>query len=453
MKKTTLDNVGAKEVVEPKVADTPATENVVREEVRHIEKPASEHGERRLEHTRTDAAGMPLDIWETSDKHAPETKHAKAIADVANALHNIREGKTPAPGAPAPSTPPAPPAPEGSTLVVGQPYEASPQELPTQEVPPPPQGVPMIRTFKGDVERTMNKDRVSVVKMISDQEKYRTGGGDTKVHRTRKKYLSIRTMALLVGAAVLFVAAIVIGVILINTLFRTTASDTANTLFFADETIPYNLTGQDRTDILQGLTRQRDSLTLTYGSIAEITPVEDVAVADIDTKQSRSIPGREFLERINVRAPNTLLRTVQDSFIIGVHADAKNEPFMVLRAGFYANAFSGMLLWEETMDVDLAPFFGTPLSLKSVAPVLQPAATTSSSTATTTLPAEPNPTTVDTRDLGTFDDVTISNVKVRALKNEYGDIKLLWSMPDDNTIIITTNMETLREITDRMSGR
>ena len=370
-----------------------------------------------------------------------ETTHARAIADVAEALHAIQQSDMEQPAPPPPQAPMPEayvPTAEGAPFVV-QPAPAPP----TNEGVSTPRrtGIPMMRTFKSDVEKTINRDRVSVVKMISDQEVRRHDSPDVTVRKTKRQHFTIASPILLTLTLLLAVGAIAIGVFISVVVLRPNVTDTVNTLFFANESVEHDATGQDRTALLQSLTRIRDSVSLPLGQVMEVVLIEHIVLNDVDTGQTRSVTGKEFLERVNARAPGTLVRTVLDSFIIGVHAQARQEPFIVLRAGYHENAFSGMLLWEETMDADLSPFFGPPV-VRGEESVPQ-----------TTESGELNPSTVDTRDLGTFDDATIANTATRVLRDAGGTIRMVWAMPDTSTIIITTNPQTFEEIKNRMQAR
>jgi hypothetical protein len=254
---------------------------------------------------------------------------------------------------------------------------------------------------------------------------------------------------------ILLVGAIALGVFISVVVLRPSVTDTVNTLFFANESVEHDMTGQDRTALLQSLTRIRDSVTLPFGQVMEVVLVERVMLNDVDTGQKHSVTGKEFMARVNARAPDTLLRTVQDSFIVGVHAQNKQEPFIVLRAGYHENAFAGMLLWEETMDVDLSPLFGAPISRSPKTPVQsqQPVGTSTASGTALSAIQEPNPMTVDVRDLGTFDDETIANTPARVLRDADGSVRIVWAMPDTSTIIITTNPVTFEEIRNLMDAR
>lgn len=373
-------------------------------------------------------------------KRGLETTHARAIADVAEALHAIQQSDMEQPAPPPPPTPEAyVPTAEGAPFVV-QPAQAPP----TNEGVSTPRrtGIPMMRTFKSDVEKTINRDRVSVVKMISDQEVHRHDSPDVTVRKTKRQHFTIASPILLTLTLILVVGAIALGVFISVVVLRPNVTDTVNTLFFANESVEHDTTGQDRTALLQSLTRIRDSVSLPLGQVMEIVLIEHIVLNDVDTGQTRSVTGKEFLQRVNARAPSTLVRTVLDSFIIGVHAQARQEPFIVLRAGYHENAFSGMLLWEETMDADLSPFFGAPV-VREEEPLPQTTGTSS----------EFNPTTIDTRDLGTFDDATIANTATRVLRDAGGTIRMVWAMPDTSTIIITTNPQTFEEIKNRMQAR
>ena len=109
----------------------------------------------------------------------------------------------------------------------------------------------------------------------------------------------------------------------------------------------------------------------------------------------------------------------------GVHSFDGNHPFLVLKTGFYENAFAGMLEWERYMKDDLAPLFGP---AKTKIPSGQIVADT-----------------VQEPEL-VFVDSVIKNKDTRILRGKNGKTELLYSFVDKNTIIITTNEHTLEEV-------
>jgi hypothetical protein len=136
-----------------------------------------------------------------------------------------------------------------------------------------------------------------------------------------------------------------------------------------------------------------------------------------------------FSELLNLSMPAQLSRSLLPTFTFGVHAFNGNQPFLIFQNSFYENAYSGMLAWEKTMEGDFAGFFFT----KAIP-----------STATTTSAV-----------LGaaaTWHDDVIRNKDVRILKDPQGKILMMYSLPDKDTIVLTTNEYTLRELFERLNA-
>jgi hypothetical protein len=110
-----------------------------------------------------------------------------------------------------------------------------------------------------------------------------------------------------------------------------------------------------------------------------------------------------------------------------------------LRVDSYQQAYSGLLAWEPSMQQDLLPLFS-----RHPSPHLPPADTQASSTAATSTPT----TTPEFLQTG-FVDQVVENHDARVILNSTGDILLLWTFLDRNTVVITTNDATLREIIRR----
>ena len=133
----------------------------------------------------------------------------------------------------------------------------------------------------------------------------------------------------------------------------------------------------------------------------------------------------EFLELIEARAPDALIRSLDDEFTFGIHAIRDNEPFIILKLRSYDIAFASMLEWETSMNENLSPLFG---------PIVRPMQRLR--------PAQAS----------VFQDIIISNKDVRVLIDEQGNIALLYSFPDRETLIITTNEQTFAEIFTRLTS-
>jgi hypothetical protein len=124
--------------------------------------------------------------------------------------------------------------------------------------------------------------------------------------------------------------------------------------------------------------------------------------------------------------PDSLLRTIIDPMILGIHELDNNQMFIVFKIEDHQTAYKGMFDWEKDMNSDLAPLFG---------PDIKKNYTTSN--ASTKINIE-------------FEDDVVSNVETRELHNSNDKPIILWAMPNETTIIITTSRKTMRALIERV---
>ena len=142
----------------------------------------------------------------------------------------------------------------------------------------------------------------------------------------------------------------------------------------------------------------------------------------------------EFLEILQTRVSASFVRSLNNSFMFGIHVFDDNEPFLIFFVNAYDQAFAGMLAWEPFLPDDL------PLLVRQITVAEKTRA------GTTTGAALANPTPL------VFTDTVIKNRDVRALRDKDDNILMAYSFPDKNTLIIATNRNTLVEIFDRLAA-
>lgn len=367
----------------------------------------------------------------------PSTPHATGIAQVAENLRRIEAGE--------PLTGPM------------QTTSASPH------LPRTPSSIPSLRTFRSDVEQTMMHDQTSVVQAIAAEEARRTRNTAPLVGGRPSAFTP--AAYLLIGMSIVLV---VLGGAGIGTyLFMhsrsapVVAKESIPSFFTTEKQQELDITGLSRTDIMNKLMYIRDGVDVQVGAM---TLVYLTRSSQLETREVKTlVTAPEVVEALNMTVPSSLTRTLAEPLMLGIHEYGKNAPYFVFKVGDYQAAFAGMLAWERTLNIDLAPLFGAILPSEAFLPA-EPAtvatsthATTSTSSAanvakgTSTAPATPAPTP-GMRTFG-FKDEVISNKEVRTLRNADGDIVLLWSFPDPSTLVITTNKNTYAEILVRMSSR
>jgi hypothetical protein len=368
-----------------------------------------------------------------------ETKHAQAVADIARKL-----GEVPQAGLGVPTATPGPETNVSSTVRTAR------GAVLTEQPQKPRSSVPMIRTFRGDVEAAITHDRTSIVDMVSAQEKQRTGETISRTAFRTPTHMSPGSYILL-GATVM----LLLGVGVIGLYYYLSASVSVEAtmpgIFAADKQELYDSTGKDRFAMMSDLVALRNSISSKVGTVVELVVTEHVPVSTKGVDTVVPVSAKSFVTRLQTNAPSTLIRSLNDRMMLGIYEYDGHEPFLIFRSDYYENTFSGMLDWERTMATDLAPLFGdTPTEHTSD---VQTANTSTLGTTTATGTSSEGQGTEATGQVPTFEDVVIANVPARILKNPDGTTRLLWTMPDNATLIIATDVRTVQAVRERMTAR
>jgi hypothetical protein len=191
--------------------------------------------------------------------------------------------------------------------------------------------------------------------------------------------------------------------------------------------------------VIVALNNEKNKITLSTGLLAELRLA--ILSSAPDTPQTLTqLPVQTVLGAIAPNAPDTLRRAVENSpYLIGVHSYEGNQAFLILHTDSYERAFAGMLGWEGRLADDLSPLFTRVVSTHvNQAPI--------NATASTTIASSTEPVF----ESKAFKDAIVENHDARVVQNSYGDTFLLWTFIDRNTLVITTNEVTLREILNRI---
>lgn len=114
-----------------------------------------------------------------------------------------------------------------------------------------------------------------------------------------------------------------------------------------------------------------------------------------------------------------------------------------------------MFEWESKMNSDLAPLFDSKIQKNiSTLPNKNDNAFASTTTqvenTTEIIPATTTITYPKQNEIKEFEDVVVSNIETRELRNEKDEPIILWAMPNETTIVITTSEKTMRVLVERV---
>ena len=277
-----------------------------------------------------------------------------------------------------------------------------------------------LRTYRDDIAQMVQKGGASYLSMATaEYAKRRTFG--MPVPKAKRNML-------LVGSAVLIAGGLVVAGILF---FLQPKEETLAPglplapLIFAEERGEVNATNLDRMRLLGSLRNARQLVQQKIGSIAYLYLTKNIAGG------KQLMTASEFLRIIEARVPASFLRSLENNFMFGYHEANGNQPFLILNTTSYGEGYAGMLAWEPYLRLDLSPVFTS-------AAVSGEGTVTSTSTPTTSIGGD------------RFRDRVIKNKDARILFNPDGSILLLYTLLDQQTIIITTNEVTFNEISARL---
>jgi hypothetical protein len=302
-----------------------------------------------------------------------------------------------------------------------------------------------LRTFKGDAAEAIEKEKTSLVRIKLAEEQKRTAQGETKLTQTHGASYGVKAVSFILSLLLILVG---VSVFVVSRFFSGNSSAVPtivySTLMPYDKSDNVNVTNVDRSKVIETFETKRAEAPQNQSSVKYLHFVKAGAVgpSDLTTPQ--------FLSLLRTKAPQNLLRALDDRFMSGtISLSGKSEPFIIIRIASFDNAYSGMLSWEETLGEDLGPLFTSDAIRKPSAEIAIAAnvaiiSTSTASTTTQTIPATiPHPEALVK---SPFTDLVVSNIDTRAVRNDRGQVIMLYSFIDKNTLVMTTNENAFRGV-------
>lgn len=294
-----------------------------------------------------------------------------------------------------------------------------------------------VETYTTDINRVVQSGGVSTVSIAAAESERRSKA--TKNEAIAPANLAPQgngsrwRIVLIIGGVLLIFSAIgIAAVVLLRAAPQTTTTTAVQAPFMnVDQVTNVLTTAADTRDALMtNLEAAREQVSLAVGLVAQLY----VGIASTTSAMSDELSPQQLLSTLAPDIPQDLLRTIKPQYLLGVHSYDENQSFLVLQVDSYQQAYAGMLAWEPTVQQELSPLF-------TRKPSLHVPSDSASSTASS------SPAFLQTG----FIDKVVENHDARAIVNPAGDLLLLWTFLDRNTLVITTNEYTLREIIRRLN--
>jgi hypothetical protein len=317
----------------------------------------------------------------------------------------------------------------------------APATTPVQ--PPAPKDdsvVKALETYQSDIESVVRGKNTSLVSIAAAEAQRRSAQPIEASQETKKENKSgpvITNTLMIIGGVILLLGAAAAVVFVTRPAPTVQIALEAPTPFInVDETKAFTVPTSlfQHSAAISALQTQRENTALSLGMISRLylalpATSTNAAIVPLNSHQLLGILGPHI--------PDALLRTInQNNYLFAFHSYNGNQPLLILQTDSYEQAFSGMLQWEPSMSQDLFPFF-----------MYTPPVHISTDGVASTSPTS-TPEIIQTG----FVDHIIDNHDVRVIENSAKDILMVWGFLDRNTLVITTNEATLKEIFSRFTN-
>jgi len=291
----------------------------------------------------------------------------------------------------------------------------NPEETPQETTPDNP--LSQIRTYQGDVASALDTQSESLISIQQrESERRRATGEMSPPEHTGRE----RTVLLVVGAILLLVLGGTGGWYTYQEFIKKTTlpapTVSLNRFVSVLEESKLEVSSTTPRSNLIKLIREKTDASLPSGEIRHIVLQESTSA------ESSLISTQTLMRNLETRAPSSLIRNFDELFMLGTIGTETQSNFLIIKLASYENVFAGMLAWENHIAQDIGPLFQTSDQLRDI----------------------PSP--------NTFTDIITRNKDARALLDPLGEVVLLYSFLDNNTMIITDNLEALRVIITRLNA-
>ena len=272
-----------------------------------------------------------------------------------------------------------------------------------------------IRTFQGDVAEALQRQRGSLVSIQRAEHLKKEAAGQPDASAPADVSNSkMRSATLFLGSLMLLVLGTASAWYAYHEFVSRTTTPVLATLpnrfISVDAELDLKINNVSRDTLISALSEAIGNVA--PGEIRHIVLKKESAEGDVAL-----VPTGEFIERLETRIPGNLIRAFDPLFMLGTYGDST---FLVIKLASFENTFAGMLAWEPNLSRDIGPLFATAEFAKDLTPE------------------------------SVFTDVTDKNKDVRVLTLGEQTI-LLYSFFDNNMLIITDSIDTLRTVIDRLT--
>ncbi len=274
-----------------------------------------------------------------------------------------------------------------------------------------------LHTYSSDMAEALRKEDGSVIKIAIAEQKKREKDKENFTPTSKKNIIML-------GVSVVLIIIAITVIIYFISISGTPApvpvtGQVSGTLIYAENKKVIDTTDLSTDRLAGAIANEINNSSLGIDVIENISLQKNIS---INPPSATELTTREFFNDFGADAPDTLVRSLGEKFMIGVDSYNGNELFILFKTNSLSDTRAGMLTWENKMFDNIYSLFNIPL-------------------------VGPNTNLFNTR----WTDATIKNKDARAIRDSNGKIVLYYLFPNDNTVLITTGSGALDAVVARLN--
>ena len=298
-------------------------------------------------------------------------------------------------------------------------------------------GIPNIKTYSSDMADVIRQKEMSVIKIAMAEKEKREQEKLDEENNVSQGNSSLGKFFLIFGGIVLVAGALgglyYLNQKKINPEVPVVTENEILAIISYDEKSSINIPNKNNiTDITNIIKTEKEK-------IGKSKSVRAVFLTETINNKEELLPLVNILSLTGVETPSPIKRSLSGEYMLGVFTpvikvenintenlgvENKTTPslFLILKVTDYNISYAGMLEWEQTMQNDFKNLFT--LSSQEGVPVNN-----------------------------LFKDILINNKDVRVMYNQKEEGVLYYLFADKNTLVITDNEDTIKEVTARLANK
>jgi len=265
-----------------------------------------------------------------------------------------------------------------------------------------------VETFASDLAGIVGENQDGVVKKIIEEQE------EKEKEKTSPEQK--RNTFFLAGSVVLFIfafATVFLVFLLKEDIFITEIKPQYSSIIFTDQVSFQDITGLKKEEIFQVVSNKVNGTLVKKGGLEAIYLKENETILGL----------RRFLALVEANLDTSKIDFVNDNFLLGVANEEEKDFFILLKMRSMVDIFATMRSWENKMFLDLHSFFNFVINSENQYLL------------------EKN-----------FEDGVVKNKNARILRNNEGEIVMMYIFAENDSLVITNSEQAAAEIMLRLAS-